>query len=137
MGFDLGISCLYDYSVHEFVPNTSLAAMLRPAPRINTMLFGEVSLFSLHAGLAQGIPVSGREVMTLSLATGLHYTWAGGGDWNYQWRPLLLGSVSWHGRTSGHRITPGLVCGHYWNEPSMWLLGVTVSAAARQDDDSN
>jgi len=139
LGFDLGIHGSWgggQFGVPPF--GASLAARLRPIPKLNTMLFGEASLGCLHAGLAQGIPVTGREAVTIALIYG---TWPSArvtGILNYDWYPLALGSVSWHARTSGLRITPGLVGGYYYGEdwgPGTWLLGVTVSGARRESDE--
>jgi hypothetical protein len=89
------------------------------AGEFNTMIFGETNMGSWHAGIAQGIPFTGREVVTLGLTAGEwpEYDVPPSGIFNrpsYTWWPLVLGSVSYHVRSSSLRITPSLFGGYYW-----------------------
>lgn len=138
LGFDLSIYGCWGGGPFGIQPfGASLAARVRPIPKLNTMLFGEASLGCLHAGIAQGMPVTGREVVTLALITGKWPSERVTGILNYDWYPLVLGSASWHARTNRLRITPSLVGGCYCDDnwrPGTWLLGFSVSAAGWTDD---
>jgi len=142
LGFDLCVhGMLYprvpglknDYT--QFWPDLSLAAKLRPLRKINTMLFVDGSLGLWYAGIAQGIPFTGPEVVTLGLTAGT-WPWKSGMSLlEFYFEPgldVVLCSVSWHGRSSRLRITPSLVGGYYGDMyPGRWLLAFTVSGAGR------
>ena len=140
LGFDLGLNGMLipqrpEFGFGGFSPTVSLTAKVRPIPQVNAMLFGEAGLSLPHAGIVLGVPLTGREVMTLGLTTGLTPRSRTTGVMNYDWLPMVLGSVSWHGRTTRLRVMPSLVGGYYGDSDlCRWLLAFTVSGVGREDD---
>lgn len=134
LGFDLGLHGVV-YGLGSGRPDPFgtivLGAKVRPVRDLNTLLFGEVTLPGWHAGVVQGLPVRGREVFTLGLATGSYlvpYDFEGSG---LHWTPLMaLGSASWHLRFGRLRLTPSLVGGYSPIDTPLALVALTLQLAA-------